>query len=243
MAKSGEREKEHGAPVERTNLAVLAERQRDAPGKDHHHAGAQRRGQVRVHMRHAHLGQQGRGGGKDGGKQCPSNPAHGNHGTRSVAPACASRRSAHDSATNHRTLRNGDRPRQQNCLPRGDAARRAPGDGSVRRCSPIPLRCRCWLAVSPATGSARCIRWRAIFAPSWRRAAAMPKTGWRRPLLRGWRNMWFSARGSTHLPIAIRFLGCASSKWIFRPRRSGSAPCSPRPDRCARQPDLRSTGL
>ena len=84
---SREREKKHGAAIERTNLAVLAQRQRDAPCKDHHHAGAQRRGQVRVNMLHAHLGQQSRGGGKHGGKQCPNpmSPAHGNQHTRPLS--------------------------------------------------------------------------------------------------------------------------------------------------------------
>ena len=33
-------------------------------------------------MRHAHLGQQGSGGGKNGGEQSPSNPAHRDYGTR-----------------------------------------------------------------------------------------------------------------------------------------------------------------
>src|SRR6266700_3785502 len=55
---------------------MLAEGQRNAPREHHHHAGAHGRGQVRVHMRHAHLGQQGSGGGKQGRKQRPSNPAH-----------------------------------------------------------------------------------------------------------------------------------------------------------------------
>ena len=53
----------------------LAQRQHDAPRKHDHHAGAQRRGQVRVNMRHAHFGQQRRGRGKYGGEQRPANPA------------------------------------------------------------------------------------------------------------------------------------------------------------------------
>ncbi len=79
---AAEGEKEQGAAVEGADFAVLAQRQGDAPGKDQHYGGAQGHGQVRVHMRHAHFGQQGGGGGKDRGEQCPSNPAHSEHGTR-----------------------------------------------------------------------------------------------------------------------------------------------------------------
>ena len=35
-------------------------------------------------MRHAYLGQKGRGSGKDSGKNSPSNPTHEDYGTRSV---------------------------------------------------------------------------------------------------------------------------------------------------------------
>jgi len=48
------------------------------PGKDQHYGGADSRGQVRVNVRQAHLGQQGGGGGKCSGEKLPSNSGHGN---------------------------------------------------------------------------------------------------------------------------------------------------------------------
>jgi len=88
---AGEGEKQDGAAVERAYLwgetgAGPGQGQSDAPGKDHHYCSAQGHSQVRIHMRHAHLGQQGGGGGKDRGEQCPSNPAHEDHGTRARGP-------------------------------------------------------------------------------------------------------------------------------------------------------------
>lgn len=54
-SQSGERKEKHGALVEQTDLAVLSERQSNAPRENDHDAGAQCCGQVRVHVCHTNL--------------------------------------------------------------------------------------------------------------------------------------------------------------------------------------------